>query len=159
KLVKGELDLAIINIMPGNSYDGLELYPFTTLEHIFISKNPVHHKSISLTDLSKSPLVCLEQNSTTRRVLDRFFDANGINWTPAFEFGSFDVILEAVSASMGIGFVPKKIAKKHLDEGTFIEVDVTVNMPSIEIGILINKSKPLSLAAQKYLDILKNTEV
>lgn len=155
KLIKGELDLAIINIMPGVSYEGLELIRLTTLEHIFISKKPLSRKPITLNELSKNPLVCLEQNSTTRRVLDRFFEEHSVNWLPAFEFGSFDVILEAVNASMGIGFVPRKIAQKHLNDDAFVEVNLTVKLPSIEIGILINTSKPLSLAAQKYLEILK----
>ena len=159
KLIKGELDLAIINIMPGNTYDGLELFPLTTLEHIFISKTRSSDAPISLFELSKNPLVCLEQNSTTRRVLDRFLSQHAVDWSPAFEFGSFDVILEAVSASMGVGFVPRKIAQKYLNDGSFAEIKVLDGIPSIEIGILINTNKPLSLAAQKYLDILKNSEV
>lgn len=159
KLTNGEIDLAVINIMPGNTYDGLDLYPLTSLDHIFIGKTPLKDLTETLSDLSTQPLVCLEQNSTTRRVLDCFFESHGIKWTPAFEFGSFDVILEAVSAGMGIGFVPRKIAQSHLDSGAFHEVETALTCPTIDIGILINKGKPLSLATQKYLEILKNTEI
>lgn len=159
KLISGEIDLAVINIMPSNTYEGLELFPLTSLEHIFISKMPLEDYTSTLAHLMVHPLVCLEQNSTTRRVLDRFFVQNDIMWMPAFEFGSFDVILEAVSADMGIGFVPRKIAQRYLDERIFHEVKMKLTCPSIDIGILVNKSKPLSLAAQKYLEILKNSEI
>lgn len=159
KLTSGEIDLAVINIMPGITYEGLELYPLTSLEHIFISKMPLEDESYDLTKLSTHPLVCLEQNSTTRRVLDHFFMTRGIKWIPAFEFGSFDVILEAVSADMGIGFVPRKIAQRYLDDRIFHEVKTKLTCPSIDIGILVNRSKPQSLAAQKYLEILKNSEI
>lgn len=159
KLTSGEIDLAVINIMPGNTYDGLDLYPLTSLDHIFIGKEPLKDLSDTLSELCSHPLVCLEQNSTTRRVLDRFFESHDIKWSPAFEFGSFDVILEAVSAGMGIGFVPRRIAQSHLNAGAFHEVETALTCPTIDIGILINTSKPLSLATQKYLEILKNTEI
>ena len=159
KLASGELDIAVINVLPNLPYDGLELHPWTSLEHVFISKYPLSNKTVSLKELSKFPLVCLESNSTTRKVLDQFLADHETLWRPAFEFGSFDVILEAVKAGMGIGFVPLKIAQTHLQSGDFDLIKVTEKTPSIEIGLLTNKSKPLSIAAQKYLEILKNCEV
>ena len=159
KLTSGELDIAVINVMPNLQYEGLELYPWTSLEHVFINKYSLSNKPVSLHELSRFPLVCLESNSTTRKVLDNFLEAHGISWSPAFEFGSFDVILEAVKAGMGIGFVPLKIAQTHLQSGDFDLITTNEKSPSIEIGLLTNKSKPLSIAAQKYLEILKNCEV
>lgn len=159
KLINGELDIAVINISPDANYEGLELYPLASLEHIFISKYSLGSKKFSLSELAKHPLVCLEQNSTTRRVLEEFYKSNGVALDPAFEFGSFDVILEAVKAGMGVGFVPRQIAYESLLEKKFEEIHLKEMIPSIDIGILVNKSKPLSIAAQKYLEILKNTAI
>ncbi len=159
KLKNGELDLAVINLLPDSDYEGLEGFSLTTLEHIFISSSPVSAVPVTLKTLSQHPLVCLERKSTTRRVLEQFFATNEVIWEPAFEFGSFDVILEAVKASMGIGFVPRKIAAALIEAGELSEVTIKEPIPSIEIGIMVNKSKPLSLAAKKYLEILKNTGV
>lgn len=157
KLINGELDLAIINISPNATYEGLELYPLATLEHIFINRIPLGSKPFALKELSKHPLVCLEQNSTTRRVLDDFYRSKDLTLDPAFEFGSYDVILEAVKSGMGVGFVPKKIAIDALQSALLVEIPLKESIPSIDIGILINKSKPLSLAAQKFIEILRKS--
>ncbi|HSN66506.1 MAG TPA: LysR family transcriptional regulator, partial [Fusibacter sp.] len=60
---------------------------------------------------------------------------------------------------MGVGFVPRRIAYDALLEKKFEEIQLKETIPSIDIGILINKSKPLSIAAQKYLDILNKTKL
>ena len=159
KLINGALDIAVINISPDVTYDGLELFPLASFEHIFINKASLGDKKLSLAELAKFPLVCLEQNSTTRRVLEDFYKSKGIALEPAFEFGSFDVILEAVKAGMGVGFVPRRIALEALLEHKLEEIRLKEIIPSIDIGILGNKNKPLSLAAQKYFNILNKTTV
>lgn len=44
KLISGELDLAVINVMPHHDYGTLVLHPIATLEHIFISRYPLNQK-------------------------------------------------------------------------------------------------------------------
>ena len=158
KLLSGELDLAVINVMPHHDYGTLELHPISTLEHIFISRHPLNQKNLTLLELSKQPLICLEKSATTRRVLEDFYKTHGVELNPAFEFGSFDVILEAVMSEMGIGFVPRKIAEHFIQTQELVEIKINEIIPSIDIAILINTSKPLSLAAQKYFDILSHKE-
>ena len=158
KLRKGELDLAVINFSKEADYEGLEIHPLTTLEHIFIHKTPLKKKTHHLAEISSYPLICLEENSTTRKVLEKFYEENQVMLVPDFEFGSFDVILEAVRADMGIGFVPRKIAQSALDLHEFVEIPLVEKIPSIDIGILVNKEKPLSLAAQKFLELLTSIE-
>ena len=157
KLSKGEIDLAIVNISPSQTYEGLDLFTLTSLEHIFISKSPLAPKKHALAELSQFPLICLETKSTTRRILESHYEKCKVPLTPAFEFGSFDVILEAVNADMGIGFVPRQIVSDALKTEKYYEIKTTQALPSIDIGILSNQNKPLSIAAQTYLERLKNT--
>ena len=126
KLTSGELDFAIVNVSPNYDYEALELHPLTSLEHMFISTLPLSQKKMTLAELSKYPLVCLEKNATTRRVLEAFYAKHSVELIPAFEFGSFDVILEAVMAEMGIGFVPRKIAQHYLDAQALTEVYIKI---------------------------------
>lgn len=158
KLEKGELDIAIINVMPDFVYEDLELFPLTTLEHVLVSSVPVDPLLCHLGDWLEYPLVSLEKKSTTRRILEAYYEGNGLEMKPAFEFGSFDVVLEAIHAGMGIGFVPKRIAADLIGKKELYEIKIIEPIPSIDIGILINKSKPISIATQKYLEILKNSE-
>ncbi|MDH8678976.1 LysR family transcriptional regulator [Fusibacter bizertensis] len=158
KLEKGELDIAIINVMPNFDYEDLQLYPLTTLEHIFVSSVPVDPSLNHLSNWMDQPLVSLEKKSTTRKILETFYERYELEMKPAFEFGSFDVVLEAIHAGMGIGFVPKRIAADLINRKELFEIQIVEQIPSIDIGILINKGKPLSIATQKYLEILKNNE-
>lgn len=158
KLEKGELDIAIINVMPDFVYEDLELYPLTALEHVLVSSVPVDPLSCHLNDWLDQPLVSLEKKSTTRRILEAYYETYGLELKPAFEFGSFDVVLEAIHAGMGIGFVPRRIAAELISKKELYEIKIVEPIPSIDIGILINKNKPISIATQKYLEILKNNE-
>ncbi|OJV66332.1 MAG: hypothetical protein BGO41_02545 [Clostridiales bacterium 38-18] len=157
KLEKGELDLAIVNISPDLTYDDLELHPLDRLDHVLVSSKPV--KGIQhLSDIKEHPLVALEKNSTTRKIFEGFYQEHGEQLTTAFEFGSFDVIIEAILSGMGIGFVPKRMAAPYLKNGELHLIEISEPIPSIAIGILLNKNKPQSIATQKYLNILKKSD-
>ncbi len=157
KLEKGELDLAIINISPEVSYDDLDLHPLDRLDHVLVSSKPI--KGIKhLTDIRELPLVALEKNSTTRKIFESFYQEHGEQLVTAFEFGSFDVIIEAILSGMGIGFVPKRMAAPYIKKGELHLIDISEPIPSIAIGILLNKNKPQSIATQKYLNILKKSD-
>lgn len=156
-LKNGEIDIAVINVNPFCQYEGLQMEPITTIENIFIcsgKRNDLGDEPISLKALSKHPLVCLEQKSTTRMVLEDFYKANKTPLKPAFEFGSLEVILESVKSDMGIGFVSYNIAEDALLDGSIKKISLTEKVPSITVGVLTNKSKPLSLAAQKFFELI-----
>lgn len=158
KLKNGEIDIAIVNINPKTDYEGLEIIPFSTIENIFIASPsyelPFENSPASLSDLTSLPLICLEEKSTTRRVLDAFYKNHNQALTPSFEFGSLEVILESVKSNMGIGFVSKNVALNDIAEKKVREIKILEDIPQIKVGILTNKSKPLSLASQKFLNLL-----
>lgn len=157
-LKNGEIDIAVINVNPTAQYEGLEMHPIATIENSFICAS---HRSdllkgpLFLKDLNHYPLVCLEKKSTTRTVLEDYYKFHNLKLKPAFEFGSLEVILESVKSDMGIGFVSKNIAQSAIDDGSVCEIKVLESVPNITIGILTNKSKPLSLAAQKFYELLQ----
>src|SRR5690606_27899743 len=95
-----------------------------------------------------------EEKSTTRNVLNAFYDMHDLPLSPAFEFGSLEVILESVKADMGIGFVTKNIAANAIKKQSVRIIPVVEEIPSITVSVLTNKSKPLSLAAQKFFELL-----
>lgn len=156
-LKNGEIDIAVINLSPKGDYEGLDQMPITSTENIFICASHVtdfDDRSVSLKEIQNYPLVCLEQKSTTRMVLDEFYKKNHLKLKPAFEFGSLEVILESVKADMGIGCVSRNVAEKAIEDGEVKEIQLTEPVPPITISILTNKSKPLSLASQKFLEQL-----
>ncbi|GAU75530.1 LysR family transcriptional regulator [Fusibacter sp. 3D3] len=162
RLKNGEIDIAIINLNPNVDYEGLEVTPFSTIDNIFIATHTylpmIPFTKLSLKEVSAHPLICLEEKSTTRKILEEFYKANQLKVHPSFEFGSLEVILEAVKSNMGIGFVSKNVAEQDLNTAIIREVQIIEEIPQINVGILTNKSKPLSLATQKFLNILLEKE-
>ncbi len=160
RLRKGEIDLAIININPHINYEGLAMYPLSQIENIFIAStslskfldNSKHHLSV----INQYPIICLEEKSTTRKILEHFYEQHGEILNPSFEFGSLDVIINAVKSNMGIGFVTKNAIQNELGQGAIKILETFEVIPKTEIGILVNKTKPLSIAAQTFLDNLLN---
>lgn len=162
KLKNGEIDLAIINLDPSAHYEGLEVYPLTQVENVFIcspERTALYTSTHSLDFLSQFPLICLEEKSTTRKVLEDFYESQHIELDPAFEFGSLDVILESVKADMGIGFVSRNSIDEALEAGEVKIIPVKETISGIMVAILLSKNKPLSMAAQKFFELLTFSDI
>ena len=156
-LKSGQIDIAVININPLTTYDNLNVKPFAQSENIFIGHPEISlqlNTEISLRELNRYPIICLEENSTTRIILDRFYKLQGLTLTPSFEFGSIEVILEAVKANMGIGFVNMTVAEEDIQNNRLRQIKTSEQIPDTKIGILTSQSKPLSIAAQTFLSVL-----
>lgn len=156
-LKTGQIDIAVININPTKSYEHLNVKPFAFSENIFICHPDLEANfkdGISLKELSRYPLVCLEENSTTRIILDRFYKLQGLTMSPSFEFGSIEVILEAVKANMGVGFVNINVALEDIQSHKLCKIQTQENIPGTQIGILTSQNKPLTIAAQTFLAVL-----
>lgn len=156
---KGLLDVGIININPSIYNPAYEIIKFNSFKSAFIaSKEGFSHlqgKKISLKDLENLPAIFLEKNSTTRRIFDAFIEELGINIVPEFEFGSMDLIIEMTKNNMGIGIVPEVVAEPSIRSGEVFKIEIEEALPEIDIGIVYNKSIPLSIATEKFIEILK----
>lgn len=160
-LTNGEIDIAVINLNPKNDYDGLDEHPIASIENVFIcakEAKPKEDRPLTLKELSTLPLVCLEQKSTTRMVMEDFYKKNHVRLKPAFEFGSMEVIVESVKSNMGIGFVSKNAALQSIEDQSIYALPLVEPIPDITISVLTSKTKPLSLAAQKFFEILTEEE-
>lgn len=154
-LKKGEIDLALINIPENHQDDDLLLYDIDQIDNVFICH--VKHQNIlktaqSIKTLNALPLICLEEKSTTRKIMKALYDEHQLPLKPSFEFGSMDVIIESVKADMGIGFVPKNIALEAIQKGDIAILQTREKIPSLRVAIATYKGKPLSLAAQTFLE-------
>jgi len=157
RLRKGEIDFAVVNLNPEIKYDDLSIHALCHVDNVFICSPELCSEfsaTESLTSLSKHSLICLEKNSTTRKILEHFYDQHDVPLIPSFEFGSVEIIIEAVKANMGIGFVPKNAIESDLVHGTVKKILISECIPDTEIGVITSKSRPMSLASQKFLNLL-----
>ena len=157
---KGEIDFAIVNYEITLETQRLEVIPLIEAENVFVAtrtylkEHGLLAEKISVKKLSKCPLITLEPKSTTRRLLDRFLADRKITWSPEFEGGSVDLILEMASLGIGLGFVPKMALSKWHDENLCI-IPLAEKIPTTAVCIVKHPQMPLSPAASACLASVK----
>lgn len=157
---KGEIDFAVVNYEPTLETQRLTVYPLTDTENVFVATDAfltqagLKADKLSLKKLSRCTLITLEPKSTTRRLLDRFLAEKKVVWTPEFEGGSVDLILEMASMGIGVGFVPKMALSKWNDPDLHI-LTLAEKIPTTSVCIVKHPQMPLTPAASKALAFLR----
>ena len=80
--------------------------------------------------------------------------SKGIEISPEFELGSFDLLLEFAKINLGIACVVKEFSKDYLEKEVLYEINLLEEIPKRSIGVCYLKSVPLSLASTKFVEIL-----
>lgn len=159
---KGEIDFAVVNHTYTQEDKNLTFIKVSETANVFIAasdyaeKHMLLHKKLNLPSLIKHPLITLEKKSTTRRMFDRFLADHHLIWSPAFEGGSVDFILEMVAIGMGIGFVPD-MALGHWQNEQLEVLSIKQPLPKTDICIVVNSSIPISRAAERLIEDIKSS--
>ena len=151
----GEIDIAICNLPVDDP--SLEVIPCRDVRDIFVCgdkyKDLAKYK-ISLQEIVKYPLIFLEPSSNSRKYVEKFMLSEGIEISPEFELGSFDLLLEFAKINLGIACVVKEFSKDYLEKEVLYEINLLEEIPKRSIGVCYLKSVPLSLASTKFVEIL-----
>ena len=143
-LKAGENDFAVI-ISPIHEImkdlDLVHVMPVAEFQDIVIAGNrfsELQNRTLSLEELCMHPLVSMESGTTTR-----------------IEVSSNDLIAPTVSHNLGIGFVPSEFARNYLLNYRVFQLHLNIPIPKRQILVLQNPMRPLTPAAQAFLDMLK----
>ncbi len=154
-LQSGSIDFGIITIPPGAA--PFTVRPFKKVRDIFAASGryaELEGKTISLGELLEYPLLLLNSESTTRRLLDSFLDANGVKAVPSIELESIDLLEEFAKIGFGIAHVEEKSAEEAISSGELFIVKTDPPLPERELGIAsLGESLP-SRAAVLMRDFL-----
>lgn len=137
----------------------LESIPLFSRNDVVIS-HPAHvlakRKTLYLKDLEQYPLILLDQNCSSRRILDEVCVEAGIHLNVAMELSSIEVIKQFVKINSGISIVPSISVETEVNEKYLnaIEISDFNKMEPIKMGIIHNKNRYLSLAAKSFLNML-----
>lgn len=155
-LKNGKIDFGI-GSEPVNEYIGMKVIPVSSVQDVFVANHrfsELKGKSIELKDLEKYPVICLENNTSTRKYVDDFLMKNGVTLNPEFELANSDLIVQFVARSLGIGCVVRNFAEKLIKNGELFEIDIKTPMPKRNICILTQENMPISPSGKKLLDLL-----
>lgn len=152
----GEVDLAICNFPVNDS--ALVQLPCMDIHDIFVcGKNykKLLPTLVSMTELTKHPLIFLEPKSISRKYVEEFLLSKGLRISPEFELGSHDLLLEFAKINLGIACVTREFSQEYLEKGILHEIQLTDEIPKRSIGVCYVKTAPLSPASTKFVEIIE----
>jgi DNA-binding transcriptional LysR family regulator len=154
-LKNGQVDLGFVNLPIHD--ESLTFNECFIIHDIFVGKNP-SNKIYSYKELSKLPLILLEESSNSRNYLNKQFAKNGIKLHPQMELGAHSLLLECVKERLGVACVIKEFSSRYLNKEVF-ELQVQTPLPTRSIGYAYLSRKSLSAPSIKFIELIHKKEV
>lgn len=156
-LKKRLVDISVVNLAPERSYPNMTISKCTLLHDVFIASHAFTHlqdKTLTLEDIASLPILTLEKNTTTRRFLDSLFALHNVSFQPEIQLGSVDLMMELTKIGLGVSFLSREYIQKELADNQLFTLSLTTEIPPRELGIITHDCLPVSIAAQKFIDLL-----
>ncbi len=157
-VMQNEVDIGIATL----SYlkPGLEAIPLFSRYDVVIC-HPDHalaeRKEVFLKDLEQYMCILLDQNCSSRRILDEFCRTFKVKLPISMELSSIEVIKSFVSINSGVSIVPGVSIQKEVASGqlAMLKIKDFEQNSQNKMGVIYKKNRYLSIAARKFLDELK----
>lgn len=152
-----ELDMVIRKFGTETTFRNFSVKIAAKITHCFFCnekfKELSNKKNVSLQELSKYPLLLLNQSSYERRALDNDFKKQNIKLEPIMDFTYHAPILYLAKLGYGIGYTLKGSIKHELETKELYKINVNEISSLHNLGIVYNP-KYLSVAAEKLIEIV-----
>jgi DNA-binding transcriptional LysR family regulator len=110
-------------------------------------------------DLQGQDFIGFDEDLLIRRELDRFFRDQGVEVNQVMQFDNIQTIKEAVALGSGISILPERTMQTEIDQGRLISVPLHAPELLRPLGIVHRKRKKFNLAAQAFLNLLREQPV
>ncbi|MCL2495637.1 MAG: LysR family transcriptional regulator [Oscillospiraceae bacterium] len=157
-LKRAAVDVAFVNL-PVEGDAALDVTPVMAIHDCFVAGEKYAHladSTMHLRDLSKTPVLMLEQASNSRRQMDAFLASRGIELKPAIELGSLTLLSEFAKIGLGVAATIKEEAQPMLDRHELRELSFDEALPQRHIGLVRMKNVNLSFAVKAFIEMLAN---
>lgn len=131
--------------------------PVCKIQDVFVAGSHFEHlksKEIEMKALINLPIICLEQNTSTRHFVDEFLKTEGATLSPEFELATSDLIVQFAARNLGVGCVVRNFAEKYILDGSLFEVKLKNPIPPRDICIITYEKMPTSPAGKRLLQML-----
>lgn len=160
-LYHGIIDFGIVS-SPFETKEDIEVLDVKEIEDCFIVGKQLRKlagERLAFSALMEYPVICLEENTSTRKYLDAFLEKNGVEIIPEFELATSEMIVQFALRNLGIGCVMKEFAKKELELGHLWELEFDKQIPKRKFSIISGKYTVMSYAARELLELMKEEGV
>ncbi len=156
-LYDGMIDFGVVS-EPFEAKPEIEVTRVREIQDVFVAGERFHHLKEQVLDykaLEELPIICLEQNTSSRRYIDEFLRANNVVLKPEFELAMSDIIVRFASRNLGIGCVVKDFAREAIEAGELFELKFHKELPARHFCIITGNNNPISTAARELLGMLE----
>lgn len=157
----GLIDFGLISTPAGDTSD-LVLTEAVQISDVFVAGKRFEHlsgRTLSLSELEKLPIICLEKRTSTRRGIDDFLRENGVSMSPEIELATSELIVEFARRDLGVGYVMSGFADEAIEKGELFELSFKSMPPERSICIAINPKMPLTVAVKKMTDLISGQKI
>ncbi|MFZ9283064.1 MAG: LysR substrate-binding domain-containing protein, partial [Prochlorococcaceae cyanobacterium] len=156
-VANGQIDLAIIGgELPSELGEQLQVVPYASDELALVL--PVKHPLARLNELTKEDLyrlgfVCLDAQSTTRKMVDQLLARSGLDVSRLkleMELNSFEAIKNAVQSGLGAAFLPVVSIERELAAGSLHRPQVADLLVRRQLKLITHPARYCSRASEAF---------
>ncbi|ADU35720.1 LysR family transcriptional regulator [Variovorax paradoxus] len=153
RVEENSIDLALVTLPAAGR--SLSVTPVLDDEFVAIGRSDLAPLKARVTpaDLGGLPLVLFEPAANTRKLVDRWFAAEGLQPQPVMELGSVEAMKEMVAAGLGYGIVPRMAMAGR---GAHPDLKISRLAPRMHrtLAVVIRRDKPVNKALRVVLDAI-----
>lgn len=155
-LQSGRIDFGVVST-PLKEENGICVQEVQEIQDTFVAgRRFIQYKNrmLDFSELEHLPLICLEGNTSTRRYMEDFLRAQGVEIQPEFELATSDMIVQFALRNLGVGSIMRRFAEAELESGRLFELRFNKLIPKRSFCIVTMEKHPLSVASQNLLQII-----
>lgn len=155
-LKAGRIDFGIVST-PFEEQKHLQILPVREIQDVFVAGSRFWNyktQMLRYEQLKNMPLICLEENTSTRHYVDEFLKQERMELTPEFELATSDMIVQFALQNLGIGCVVQDFAQRYIEEDELFILQFDKQIPKRTICVVNDDRLPLSVAAGRLMDLL-----
>lgn len=155
-LYDGTIDFGVVS-SPFEAREEVERTDVKEIRNVFVAGDKFRYlegKKLDYSILKELPCIFLEKNTSTRRFMDDYLAALGVELEPEFELSTSDMIVQFAKRNLGVGCVMSGFAEAELASGGLVELSFRENMPGRHFCIITDRKNPVSPAGKRLLQLM-----
>ncbi len=109
-------------------------------------------QELSFRDLTKYPLLMLDNKSTTSEFMHNLFLSHQLELIPEIELSSNDLLIDLARIGLGIACIPD-YCLKHESKDLFI-LKTLEPLPRRQLAVSVNPNLPILTSTEEFLNLL-----
>lgn len=155
-LHNGSMDFAVITT-PLPEDDTLKYTPLLDFQDILVAGPDyfdLAEQPHTLQELAGYPFILMEEGTSARDYINRFFEQNGLIATSEYNLSSMPIILDMIKRNLGIGFIPDLYVTKEFFDDEVRRIYLKNPLPARQFCLVTSKEYPQVIAAKKFIEYI-----